>query len=274
MTVGVGLVDKCVVKPRTNDGTREVDSIFISETVTGAQYLIDNFVHNYRCTANAAADGRQVTDIPAFLSLVGTSAAVAFGAGSDTAIAGGVANGIFANAGKYWAAQKKAEILNQSLDALLCIKTEAVGISAVTLAAISETQNKGAKALMRVGADDPGAGVTVSAEKQYFDLVSASLMAVERITAQRLSVAGSPFDAESVIKQIQDVGKERDAAEAPGSPAEQQARAETQQVQQLNSRTTSSLTLAGTPTSEITTAFLKLNTLQPRLQQCVLRAKI
>lgn len=229
----------------------------INPNVQGAQLLTGNFIIGYRCAMRAAADGRQPWQILSFVSLVGSSLAAALGAGPDVAIVGGAANALFTAGNSYYAPQQQAEILSDALDAFLCIQTESVGISAFTISRVSETERN----LGRFAADDSGRSVEVTVEMQYFNMVSAALMSVERAAAQRLRSRGTPFDAAGVIAEIERLAQR--AAEArtarnagpPAAPA--------------------SLTNAERAAfTDAQTVQLDLNLLRPKLDQCVTRAKI
>ncbi|HEY0312930.1 MAG TPA: hypothetical protein VGC56_10600 [Allosphingosinicella sp.] len=289
----------------------------ITEDVTGARRLIDNFIYMYRCRAHSAANGRQASEIPAFLALIGTAAATAFGAGPNVAIAGTVGNSLFTNGGKYYAPQRKAEIYDHALDAMLCIKEEAVGLDGYTLEAIGTVENAQGKSVRAAVGDspaddsDPTIRVTVSA--QYFDMVAGALLSIERVAAQKLSTAGTPFDAAGVIAELEKAEKAKTDAEAKEKP---KADADAKQVveaakpagaaatPQDMSRWSAQLNnpdivrslagVGGSPNAiarqlrlnlaqgllatrteaDVATTLLHLRTLQPRLQKCILRAKV
>jgi hypothetical protein len=215
-------------------------------TVEGAQQLIHVFISTYRCAAHEAADGRQFFEVPSFLSLIGATAAIAFGAGEDVAVAGGIANSVF-NAGKaYYVPQQKAEILDHALDALLCIQSESVGMAAFD-ATVPPPSGK--------SRFDSGSGsVSVKVERQYFNMVSSALFSVERVMAQRLNRAGA-FDPAGVAAQIKTLDQ-------------QAAAAETQQNAKASAR------FRNTGIMEAQDAILELKAIQPKLQGCVVRAKI
>ena len=305
---------RCMPNERLKDGK----AIRIQEDVQGARKLIDNFIYMYRCRSHSAANGRQAFDVPGFLALAGTTAAGAFGAGADTAIAGTVGSSLFSQGGKYYASQKKAEIYDHSLDALLCIKTVAVGLDGYTLDAIDAVQknagNGVAKALQEaVTGDDDGPKIPVTVSAQYFDMVSAALLSVERVAAQRLSSAGTPFDAAGVVSEFEKLKKEETDAAAEAEPevteaAQQitdQAKADegtsvtpvqlNQAIEQLNAMRgneaimstpagigqlaglkarIANAHLARQSQQNVETTLLKLRVLQPKLQQCVIRAKV
>jgi hypothetical protein len=283
------------------------NSIRIREDVQGARRLIDNFIYMYRCRAHTAANGRQAFDIPSFLALAGTSAATVFGAGPNVAIAGGYGNSLFSNGAKYYAAQRKAEIYDHSLDALVCIKSEAAGIDAFTVDAISnveKTSGDQAKQALKAafaGEEGEGGEVTITSKEQYFDMVSAALLSVERVAAQRLSTAGTPFDASGVMAEMAALQKKTEPTAAEGEEADEEAAAlqgpaagaevppglPQGAVQELLKSLSSiqggneaaagmaaKANLKSVPQRQVSETILKLKTLQPKLEQCVLRAKV
>jgi len=234
----------------------------IDQDVAGALQLIDNFVDAYRCAAHAAANGRQAFEVPSFLTLVGSTAAVAFGAGSDVAIAGGIGNSVFSGAKSYYDPQAKADIFDRSLDALLCIQTEAVGIKAFDIPKAAEAERGGASNLLTGALGEEGGVVAISSEQQYFRMVSAALMSVERVTALRLSRVGH-FDPGGVQAEIEKWGKERAEKEAAlaAPPAPDEA-------------LVASLFGADSGTQALVQqVHLEIEALQPALQLCVTRAK-
>ncbi|HEY5721452.1 MAG TPA: hypothetical protein VIT45_03930 [Allosphingosinicella sp.] len=280
-----------------NERRRNDASVQITEDVRGARKLIDNFILMYRCRAHSAANGRQAFEVPAFLSLAGAAAATAFGGGSDWGIAGGVGNSLFASGGKYYAAQRKAEIYDHALDALLCIKTEAVGIDGFTTEAIDDVQEKGketnefiANAIGTGDENDPE--VSVGASDQYFDMVMAALLSVERVAAQRLSTSGTPFDAAGVVAEIEALNEKKEEETEKGKPeAEEAADALTppaepvrdaneapgafsMRVRSYQARTEALAPLRSVSTAKLAETILKLRLLQPELQRCVVRAKV
>jgi hypothetical protein len=240
----------------------------IDANVEGGRKLIGNFVLAYRCAAHEAANGRQFFEVPSFLALAGTAAAAAFGAGRDVPLAGGVASSLLNSGNAYYDPKGKADVYDSALDALLCIKTEAVGINALTIKKISAAEAQEGFALttkMRDALGQAEPEVLVSAEKQYFDLVAAALLSVERVAAQRLSIAGKPFDAAGVMAQIKELSKEETEAESDQGGAEATAKA-LFGGQNKN--------LAAGEERQVTQTIIKLNALQPKLEQCVLRAKV
>lgn len=229
--------------------------------VANARSLIQNFVLVYRCRAHAVANGRQTLQVPAFLSTLGATAASAFGAGPDVAIAGGIGSSVFNAGNSYYDPKRQAEIFDGALDALLCIKTESVGIDPLDIGRLD------AAGPIEDG-DESGGGVTESAvyvtpSEQYFDLVQASLFSVERVVAQRLNTLGTNFDPAGVIAEITTL---------------------TDQIRgNLEDKVDESEVSDGDPEAggseseggaDLRNVRIDLKNLQPKLQRCVVRAKI
>lgn len=214
----------------------------------GARALIENFIYVYRCRAHDAANGRQAFELPQLLVAAGGAIAAAYGAGADAAIGTGGAAALLGAAKGYYNPQQKAAIYDHALDALLCIKTESVGVAAFNVP---------------VGiTEGPPSSITVSAERRYYDMVTAALFSVERILSQRLSTAGT-FDPAGLISEIEAVGKKVDAAKAKKD-------AEAAAMLTPEGRRLAALRAgAGGKDYE-----LDLEVIQPKLQQCVLRAKL
>lgn len=101
----------------------------IGRDVEAAHHLIDNFVLAYRCADHELANGRRYFQIPSFLAASAGLIGPALGLSNDgVLIAGSSAAGY--NAGNsYFAPKAKAAIVSAALHAVLCVKTEAVGIS-------------------------------------------------------------------------------------------------------------------------------------------------
>lgn len=172
--------------------------------VDGAQTLIDNYLDSYRCVAREAANGRQPWQILSFLSLVGSTTAIALGAGRNIAILGGAGNSVFNSGNSYYAPREQAEILNQAVDALACIQTESVGIDPYALNKWPATQT------LALNDGEPSIGVSV--KRQYFNMVSSALISVERAAAHRLAGRGS-FDPAGVAAQVEALAKKIQEAE-------------------------------------------------------------
>ncbi|MFM7857666.1 MAG: hypothetical protein ACKO96_38530, partial [Flammeovirgaceae bacterium] len=147
---------------------------------------------------------------------------------------------------------------------------EAVGIDPLTLKAISaiEVGGDNARTLAASG------GVTVTAEQRYFALVSASLLSVERILAQRLSNVGS-FDPAGVIAEIKTLADEtREKTDAAAATADNQAQALVTDGSKAGASPGAKSAVGATDQDKIAQTIVQLETLQPKLQQCVVRAKI
>jgi hypothetical protein len=270
-----------------------VQPVKIEQTVDGARALIKNFVYMYRCRAHSAANGRQAFEVPAFLALIGATTAVAFGAGHDVAVAGGAASSLFNGGKAYYDPKQKAEIYDHSIDALLCIQTEAVGIDALDIVQLDATQKQlGSLLAGRFDLDDRDDDeLEVSASKRYFDLIAASLLSVERVTAHRLSNVGS-YDPEGVVAQIErlnqkirndgedpetegdgggvggDEGGTDEGADENGSDVQGEDDA-------LDSQAAKTYALRiGTTSSALQSTKIDLKVLKPKLDKCILRAKM
>jgi hypothetical protein len=230
----------------------------IEQTVSGARQLIENFILDYRCRAHSAANGRQIFEIPSFLTAVGTVAATAFGAGPNVAIAGGTGASVFRGAKSYYSPKEKADIFDSSLDALLCVKLESVGIDAFDIAKVDIAA---ARAADFQNDADGGNEVSVSAQQRYFDLISASLMSVERVLAQRLSAVGV-FDPAGVVAEIEKLASEIRSKEGAASQAA------------ANNKATAMGIADAAGIASASQAIIKLDALRPKLETCVVRAKL
>lgn len=235
----------------TNNGT-------IGEDVSGAISLVGNYHSSYQCWRRLAADGRQGFQIPAFISLIASTTAVAFGAGPNVAIAGSAGNSLFTAGNNYYAPAEQAEILNHGLDAITCIRSEATGTPAY--AALPALGNEERRLQRVAGITDPT--VEISSDRQYYNMVRSRLEAVDIVIAQRLMRRGT-FDAAGVAAQIREAAKEvRDAQLAVVSPPA------------ADQRVTGRFASSPTGTARLAQMVqLHLNLLQPKLDQCVLRAK-
>jgi len=257
---------RCMPNERLDTANQPIP---ITRTVSGTQALIDNFVFMYRCRAHSAANGRQTFEVPAILIGAGAATALAFGAPSAVAIGGGAATAALSAGKNYYSPQMKAGIFDSALDALLCIKTEAVGIDPISIGAISAAQEGGARAL---AAPASNGNLTVSAEERYFTAVSAALLSVERVLAQRLSAVGT-FDPAGVIAEIKTLAAEVEEKKADGTLiASDQAKALVQDAGGGDQSAKSAV--VSTTTAKIAQTIVQLEVLQPKLQQCVVRAKI
>jgi hypothetical protein len=236
----------------------EKKPIRIEQNVEGAQALIDNFLLLYRCRAHSAANGRQIFELPSFLVTVGTLTATALGAGPDVALSGGAAASILNGGKSYYSPKQKAEIFDGALDALICIKMEAAGISAFSF---EESRASVAAVTVKRDADwDDRDKVPITIENQYFQLVSSSLFSVERVLAQRLSNAGT-FDPDGVVAEIEQLAKKLE--EAKGAEKTKEAGA-----------TAAVLSGSSGEKALVAQTLVQVGALKPKLQSCVVRAKL
>src|ERR1051325_10689841 len=147
-----------------------VSDTSIGLNVDGALKLAGNYLRAYRCARDQAANGRQVFQLPAFLALAGSAAAVAFGGGQNWGIAGTIGNQFFTAGNDYYAPAQQAQILRESVDALNCIHVEATHMPA--LARLQRVSDGGGADAARAMFGASGGTVSVTAERQYFNLVA------------------------------------------------------------------------------------------------------
>jgi hypothetical protein len=180
----------------------------ITPDFNGANQLIDNFLISYRCAAREVANGRQYFEAPALAVALGGATAAAFNAPVAVAIATGAAVAGLNSGKAYFAPREKAPILAASVDALTCIKSEAVGLENYGTSVIGKAaevdpkkglDGNGAPLVAAEGTS--GATVAVTASRQYFTLVEAALLSVENIAAQRLGSVGG-FAPDALIGEI------------------------------------------------------------------------
>jgi hypothetical protein len=273
----------------------------VYRTTNGALLLISNYILTYRCQADRAAEGRQFFEVPGFLIAAGAATAAAFGAPADVAIGAGAAGSALSHAKSYYAPKDKAVVLNDGLDAFLCIQNEAVGIDPYTLKTLSEAQKASGAGSAVPGApivaaavgegvtdpqpgtgDDAGPEVYISSERQYFEMVRSALFATERVVAQRLSASGTPFDTAGVIaeitalnKKVEDEAKESEAKDpvATGEAAKTAAVTPGPGIRAATF-TLSANKLKSLPDAQVGRTVIKLRTLQPKLDRCIVRAKV
>lgn len=246
----------------------------ITPNAKGAQRLIDNFIYMYRCRAHSAANGRQAFEVPAILTGVATTTAAALGAGTDVAIIGGATTALLGAGKSYYSPQLKADIYDSALDAVLCIKARAASVDPLTIEKISKLEKA------KAGAPLAGVAVAISTEEQFYHLITTALLSVERVLAQRLSTVGT-FDPAGVIAEIKALVKEieKEAAEAAQTAPTQAAAVASSDAAQPAA--VQAAVLAVVPAvdkvaqiQKIKETLIEFATLQPELEQCVIRAKI
>lgn len=229
----------------------------LPEDVAGGRTLIRNYFDAYECAMRATANGRQAFEVPAFLALVGSTTAVALGAGPNVAIAGGAGNSIFTAGNSYYAPSEQTAILSDAVDAIACIQTEAIGISPTKYEDVSEQQTRSSRR-----SREGGSKVEVTVENQYFDMISSKLANVHGFAAARLAGRGS-LNAGSVAAEIEAlIDKIRKAQEASEKPPPANEALE----RTLGAERAGVVRMAET-------VQLELNVLEPKLAKCVVRAR-
>lgn len=223
-------------------------TMIAARTVNGALDLTENYRIAYGCAAAELANGRRYFEVPSALALAGGATATALGAGANVAIATGAGSAISSHGNSYFAPKAKAHILAGAFNAVVCIKQEASGITALNVGA-------GERALSLAGAPS----VTFSPEVQYYQLVSAALQNVHSILAERLSSIGS-YAPDMLAKEIAQLAKEEEEAESPSA-------------QQAADKAAKALSLNATADPAVATAIVEISKLQPRLKLCVIEAK-
>ncbi len=254
-------------------GGRSRSAVTVARNVAGTFTLIDTFVAAIRCSAHASANGRQAFEIPAFLATTGAALAGALGGGATYGILGTGASSAF-NAGKgYWDPKAKAAVYDHALDAMLCIKSEAVGIPAYKFDNAVVEQDLMGKALSAVGGKARGAGVTVSADEQYFMMVSAAAFSVERVLAQRLSNMGT-IDASAIAAELTLAGQEARKKDLEREAANKAAEQATPPAGGGEKALWEALGAQRRAAPKQEDVRLDLAVLKPKLDECVVRAKM
>src|SRR4051812_9321289 len=101
----------------------------IPRSVEGAMTLTDNYIFAYRCAERELAQGRQYFQIPSFLAAAAGLLGPTLGMSNDAVLLAGAGAGVLNTGNSYWAPRAKAGVVNSARRAVICIKTEAVGIS-------------------------------------------------------------------------------------------------------------------------------------------------
>lgn len=227
-------------------------------SLSSARLMIDNFVLSYRCAAVELADGRRDFEIPALFAGVGGAAAAALGTGRSVAIATGTTAALFSNGRGYFAPLAKARTVSSGLDALLCIKAEAVGISALEIGKVDDAIISTASSADDNATPSPPS-VELSPDRQYYEIVVAALLSVENVMLQRTTSAGT-YAPDAIISEINSIKEKLDKANDDKNKAVAASKAATMSTD--------------LPTQKvIASTLVKLDELQPKLQACVIRAK-
>jgi hypothetical protein len=114
---------------RSACGPTSKDGRQIEKNFRGARDLIDNFTTSYRCASHEAADGRQIFEVPSFLALVAAAMGPTFGLTDHGRIAAAGAASVLGRANSYYAPREKMPALDAALDAVLCVKSESIGVA-------------------------------------------------------------------------------------------------------------------------------------------------
>lgn len=284
----------------------------ITTDMEGALTLINNYILTYRCQRDRAAEGRQFFDVPGFLTSAGAATAAALGAGPHVAIGAGATSLVLGQGKSYYAPKDKATVLSDGLKGMLCIHNEAVGIDGPTLEAISQVQQSSGpppttNTTSGVGGGDPnvgngGAGVYVTSERQYFNMIATALWSVEQVMSDRLSNSGKQFDTSGVLAELEKLKKEAAAKESgSGAKPEEVAKpvtdapkpppapavatsvlpdgtvvtpAETKESKRANAFNAAQEKIESFDPAEIGRTLLQLRALKPKLDQCVVQSKV
>jgi hypothetical protein len=294
------------------------DAVAIQQNVDGALALIDNYILTYRCQRDRAAEGRQYFEVPSFLALAGGATAAAFGAPAGVAIATGAGSAALGSGKNYYAPKDKAKVLGDGIKAMLCIHNEAVGIDGPTIEAISQvqknsggssgtgggngnTQNNNSKnADLLFAEQGGGTSVPITADRQYFNIVSTALWSVEQVMSDRLSNSGKEFDMSGVQAELDKLKQDAKDKEAKAGTPEQAAKPVTDAPAPPQAVIPTATDAQGNPIPDTTSpegqksanfraARLKVNligaqqvgqtlidlkSLKPKLDQCVVQAKV
>lgn len=281
----------------------------IGRNVDGAMTLTDNFIYAYRCAQRQLANGRQFFQVPAFLAAVAGLAGPTLGMSNDAVLLTGTGAGVLNAGNGYYAPKAKAGVVTSALRALVCIKTEAAGVSYFKtdkpkeapsaqqqqqlLAALNELRREEAELRQEgVQGSDRGAAlaanlarqreiarvladaaleevqeaasdsVYIDAEVQYFEMVSGALYSVESILAERLSDIGTT-DTTELFAKLKELAKAHTDAENALKAAKPKPNGE-------EGVDTASLA----PTTQRQLVKLENAVLQPKLQTCVLQARV
>ena len=272
----------------------------IGKDFNGALNLINNFLVTYRCASREAADGRQIFQVPSFLAIITGAIGPSFGLSDDGALAAAAGAAAYSKSNSYYAPADKADQLNSAIDAITCIKLESVGIAGFDIKGESKPQNPQATdandqlsnmadllksfpnlsearraEMLKVIAKaqgDPSGYVEISAQRQYYELVSGALMSVERILAKRLNKSGS-FDPSSLVAEIEKLAKKAEDNEGDGADdggaAPLEAALQSEMTKSIQSGNFVQFAKAREQLIK-----LQIPDLQPKLQKCVVLAKL
>jgi hypothetical protein len=256
------------------EGGLSKTKVIIPRSRLGTYQLIDTFISAVRCSAHASANGRQDFEVPAFISTTAAATAVALGGGATWGILGTTGNAAFNAGNKYWDPKAKAAIYDHALDALLCIKNEAVGVDAFKFDFKPPKTEKGAN-ILSLNMLAALQSIPVPVEDQYFMLVSTAVFSVERVLAHRLSNVGT-FDASSVAAELQKAMQaKKDLEDNPPEPNDDAAEtAEAAANAEANPEKKAAKTFVAALARQQANAEVDLKKLKPKLDECVVLAKM
>ena len=257
----------------------------IHSDVDGALGLISNYVLTYRCQRDRASEGRQFFEVPSMLATIGGATAAAFGAAPAVAIATGATSAALGAGKTYWAPKDKAQVFNNGLSAILCVQNVAVGVDPSTLKIVSNAQRDNTDAEpaavemvdgKRVPKSD--AQIEIPYDRQYFEMIRSALFSIEQVVAQRLSAAGTPFDAAGVIAEIekltaQQVEEKKASGEQSATKTGDEVKAAAA-TKNLYGLTSSQKSLQELSSAKVGATVIKIDELQTKLDKCVVSAKI
>lgn len=299
----------CTAIPKTratNGGTIE-----ISPNVAGAMTLIDNFTLAYECAEQDLANGRQIFEVPAFLAAAaGLVGPAAFSFSAKDVLKLGAAGTVVGAGNTYYAPKAKAGFVSSALRAVYCVQTEAVGISyfkhkeeekpeedgtkdlrealdaliaerkllgemraaegadgkAVSLLAanamqVREVTDALARNLVARAEEASDDSVSIDAEAQYFRMVGSSLGVINTILGERLRDAGST-DTKALFEELKRLSAESSEADEESEDAEDELKLYSER------------NLVAPKALRKKAIDLENEALQPKLQACVLQARL
>lgn len=313
----------------------------IHRNIDSASRLIDNFLLAYRCAQREAADGRQIFEIPSMIALAAAALGQTWGLSQDGAVGLAAYAALLGRGNSYYAPKEKAAMLNFAIDAVLCVKTESVGVSFYDTSQSPATQQlldaqerliglheramqnrqrladldrqievadkaapgnpaRASLGSLRVQRETAAASVemvdeaidlqqelvenlrvlqssgralllqrtlanggtmTIDVRRKYFETVAGALFSIERVLADRLDDAGGQFDSAGITAEFEQLIAKQKELEKKKADTEARLRG-----RGSNDR------LVGELREEL--IEIDLDQLQPKLQTCVLRAKM
>ena len=273
----------------------------ILPNVHGAMTLTDNYIFAYRCAERKLADGRQFFQVPSFFAAVAGLLGPTLGLSNTGILLTGAGAGIFNMGNSYYAPKAKAGIVGSASRALMCIKTEAVGISYFKTdqskdppkanpqelrQMLGVLQNEAARSAARASTDAVAeAQLAANLERQHAITMVLADAVLEQYSTAALGevyidaeeqyfgmVSGALFSVESILaERLRDTGT-IDTAEM-FAKLKELAKAHTDAENALKAAKGGAK--PGIRTAATTPSLVKLENavLQPKLQTCVLQAR-